>query len=328
MKPLTDLRKRATFRYTIFGAFFGLTFPILALIFSFIFQQLPFTIASVIQLHTEQPLHWIIDTAPFFLGFMAGIAGNRQDKLTQANQELEDRVASRTAELTKANEALRVRAAHLETIASLSQKISNIFDKNELISTVVEQIQATLGFYHAHIYLFDATGETLIMAGGSGEIGAKLLADGHKIARTKGLVGRAARQNQAVVAPDVSREPGWLPNPLLPDTKSEIALPISLGEKVLGVLDVQHHTIGALSDDDAGLLQLIANQMAVVLQNVAIYEQVRRQAEQESIINAISEKIQSAADIETVLRTAASELGRALNAQRATVILGQPAAAD
>jgi putative methionine-R-sulfoxide reductase with GAF domain len=228
-------------------------------------------------------------------------------QIQQTLANLEQRVADRTRAL--------------ELSAEVSRRLSTILDQRRLIIEVVEQLQSTFNYYHVHIYLYDEAREYLIMAGGSGEVGQILLERGHKIPHGRGLVGRAAETQTAVLVPDVTQEPAWLPNPLLPETRSEVAVPILVGETVLGVLDVQQTVVWALQQNDADLLQSIANQVAIALQNARAYAQTQRQLDREALIGAISQKILAATTIQEALQVAARELGRAVGAPYTSVKL-------
>lgn len=308
-------------RHAVYGAMFGFVFPVIATLVDIWVRGLPLHPFSALFVQSTQPLHWIIDSAPLVLGLTGAIIGHRQQALEQMNRDLAQAVSVQTQELASANKALRSRASQMELIVRVVRRVSAILDRRELIGSVVDIIGETLNYYHVHVYLFDEQRRFLVLNAGTGEAGLKMALQGHRIPVGKGLVGRAAESNLPVVVPDVSQDRGWLPNPLLPDTRAEVAVPIRRGEHVMGVLDVQHDVTGGLGGNDAEVLQIIADQIAVALENAHYYEQVQRRVEQEVLLNSITQKIQDTSDIDDALRVAVRELGWALSGKGASVRL-------
>lgn len=243
------------------------------------------------------------------LGELAAGFNTMADRLQRYYAELEERVAERTIAL--------------HTSIEVSRRLSTILERSELVSEVVKQVQDAFGYYHAHIYLLDEEQQNLVMAGGTGVPAQKMLASGHRLRPGQGLVGRAAEEREVVLEPNVAEAPGWLPNPLLPETKAEVAVPIIVGDEVVGVIDVQHDVVDGLGESDAELLELIASQVAVALQNARLVGEMKERAEQATMISAIGQKIQRALTVEEVLRVAAQELGQAFAVESASVQLSR-----
>lgn len=236
----------------------------------------------------------------------------RARELTRALDVERTQLEQRVAERTRA----------LEASATISRQLSTILDRARLVREVVEQLRVAFAYYHVHVFLWDEASGMLKMAGGTGEAGQAMLVMGHAIAPDQGLVGLAFTTNRPVVVPDVESEPRWLPNRLLPGTRSEIAVPINYGDEVLGVLDAQDSEANGLGPADSQLLQTIAGQLAVALRNARLVAQIQHEAEQAALINTINQKIAQTIDMDGAIRVALAELSRALEAERATVRLG------
>ncbi len=196
------------------------------------------------------------------ISYMAKSFNIMTARLRELIGSLEDQVATRTAQL--------------ETVLKVNQQLTTILDVDELMAQVVELSKATFNYYHAHIYLLDETETLLIMRAGTGQAGRQMKEQGHYIplAAEQSLVARAARSKRPILVSNVKQEPDWLPNPLLPETKSELAIPITFGAKgaVIGVLDVQQNQVGGLTRDDAQLLTSLAHQIAIAVRNAKLYQ--------------------------------------------------------
>jgi GAF domain-containing protein/HAMP domain-containing protein len=181
---------------------------------------------------------------------------------------LEQRVADRTRDLA--------------TVAEVSTATSTILETKRLLQEVVDLTKERFHFYHSHIYLLDDAGSNLVLASGAGEPGRLMVAEGRSIPfdREQSLVARAARERNGVTVNDVTQAPDFLPNPLLPDTRSELAVPMIVGDKVIGVFDVQSDQIGRFTEADINIQTTLASQVAVALQNVRQYEDAQRTSAQ------------------------------------------------
>jgi PAS domain S-box-containing protein len=165
------------------------------------------------------------------------------------------------------------RASELETVARVSATTSSVLDPDQLLQTVVDLTKERFGLYHAHIYVYEESWNTLLLAAGAGEVGRKLVAEEHAIPLSieQSLVARAAHERKAIIVNDVNSEPGFLPNPLLPETRAEMAIPMMVGDKLLGVFDVQSDKEAGFSDEDASVYVTLASQVGVALQNARLY---------------------------------------------------------
>jgi PAS domain S-box-containing protein len=177
-----------------------------------------------------------------------------------------------------AEQDLAKRALELETVTQLSTTAARLADPQALLQTMVDSVKQAFGLYHAHIYLMDEIGQKLVLTAGAGAVGEQMVARRFSIPldRERSLVARAARTRQGAIVNDVTQEPDFLPNPLLPQTRAELSVPLIVGDEVLGVLDVQHDQPGHFTEADADIQTILASQIAIALSNA----RARQQSEQ------------------------------------------------
>jgi PAS domain S-box-containing protein len=176
----------------------------------------------------------------------------------------------------KASEAIMAkRARELQAVAEVGTAVSTTLDLETIMQRVVDLAKSRFKLYHTHIYLLDDNNRTLTLAAGAGEVGRQMVAQGWQISmnRENSLVARAARSREGEIANDVRSEIGFLPNPLLPDTRSELAAPIIVGDKLLGVWDVQAAIPDYFTDEDVLIQATLATQLGVAMQNARSFAQ-------------------------------------------------------
>jgi len=203
-------------------------------------------------------------------------ASNRELQATQAS--LEERVTDRTKALA--------------TVAEVGTATATILEIDKLLQNVVDISKDRFDLYHAHIYLLDEAGENLVLASGAGEPGRQMMAKGLSIPlnREQSLVARAAREQKGVTVNDVTQAPEFLPNPLLPNTRSELAVPMIAGGKLIGVFDVQSDVVGRFTDSDINIQTTLAAQVATSIQNARQVQQtIATAAELTGFQGAVSE---------------------------------------
>lgn len=197
-------------------------------------------------------------------------------------QLLDQALSSMTGQLKESIENLEHRVAErtrvLSSVAEVSTAASTILETDRLLQKVVDLSKERFGFYHAHIYLLNEAGDTLVLASGAGEPGRQMVAKGHAIPldRERSLVARAAREKKGVTVNDVTQAPDFLANTLLPKTRSELAVPMMVGEQVIGVFDVQSEVAGRFTDADIAVQTTLASQVASAVQNARSYTEIQR----------------------------------------------------
>lgn len=268
-------------RYTLAGAAFGCLFPIVSSFMWVFLNDLPLTFTNLLRAQVNNPLQWMIDSAPLFLGLFASFAGARQDHTVVLNRELESRLQERSRlinELEGLRHKLELQVGkqinQLRTTAQVASDIVRHKDLQAVLDGVARSISERLGYYHAGIFLLDEAHEFAVLRAASSKGGQAMLAREHRLRIGQvGMVGYAAEKGQPRVAHDVGQDAAFFNNPDLPATRSEVALPLKVGERIIGVLDIQSVKMGDFSPDDLAVLQTMADQVSLVIENARLAQE-------------------------------------------------------
>lgn len=165
----------------------------------------------------------------------------------------------------------------LQTVAEVGTVITSQQDPQQLLQTVVDLTKTQFNFYHAHIYLYDEMIGALVLSAGAGEIGRQMVSESRQIplSTPRSLVARSARERKGLVVANVKTDPSFLAHPLLPDTRSEMAVPLVVGKRLIGVIDIQSSEEDGFTPEDVNIQTTLASQIAVALQNAEQYEQTQ-----------------------------------------------------
>ncbi len=195
------------------------------------------------------------------IGVLAATFNNMASQLRNMIEALERRVAERTKDLEIASEVGR----------AITEKIANQY---EMMAEAVEIIRSKFNLYYTQIYLVDPSGRSLVLKAGTGEEGIQLMRRSHSLPIGLGSInGRAASEKRAVIIEDTEKSAGFLSNPLLPLTRSEMAVPLMVAGQVVGVLDLQSEQPGALNETNLPAFTALAGQLAVAIQNASLFTQ-------------------------------------------------------
>jgi GAF domain-containing protein/HAMP domain-containing protein len=201
------------------------------------------------------------------IGKLAMTFNSMTARLRELVGSLEQRVADRT-------QALERRAVQLQAAADVGSTAARLRDLPELMRQVTRLISQRFGFYHVGIFLLDERGEYAVLRAANSEGGQGMLARGHKLKVGQvGIVGYVTGTGQARIALNVGEDSAFFNNPDLPTTQSEMALPLIVGGKILGALDIQSSQAAAFSQEDISTLKVLADQIAIAIENARLFSE-------------------------------------------------------
>ncbi len=196
----------------------------------------------------------------------------------------------------------------------INQGLVVSLDPQELLKDVVNLLQKNFGYYHVQIYVVEPETGDIVLREGSSEIGKKLKEAGRRLRAGDGIVGYAAETGEPFFTNDVDKVHFFVRDPFLPDTKSELAVPVKIGGHVLGVLDIQQVPPGYLSQRDIQLVSAVADQLAVALQKANLYEELQISLQQEKAIRTQLVQNERLAVMGRLLASVSHELNNPLQA--------------
>lgn len=198
-------------------------------------------------------------------------------ELKEITQNLEKRIKERTQDLENTNTINEKRARQFEAITRISSAIASVQNLQELLPRISEVISQQFGFYHAGIFLTDASKQYAILSAANSEGGRKMIRRNHQLKiGEQGIVGYVTQTGKPRIALDVGEDANYFTNPELPSTHSEMALPLKAGNETIGALDIQSTEVGAFTDEDFKTLSALADQVSLAIQNARLFGQTQK----------------------------------------------------
>ncbi|HLO17262.1 MAG TPA: GAF domain-containing protein [Anaerolineales bacterium] len=213
-------------------------------------------------------------------------------------------------------------AIQFETTAEIARDISSSLELDELLQKAVELIKSRFDFYHAGIFLKDLPGEFVVIREATGEAGAQMKRSGHKLSiGSKSVVGFVASKGEPLIVNDTARDATYYANPLLPETRAEAAIPLKVGDRIVGVLDVQSNQAYAFSDENLRTLQILADQLAIAVVNTELFAETQEHLAQHRLLHHITTTAASGTTLREALQSAVDGLQVTLGGDRVSILL-------
>ncbi|HKJ39380.1 MAG TPA: GAF domain-containing protein [Anaerolineales bacterium] len=226
------------------------------------------------------------------IGTLAKTFNSMTSQLQDTLGGLERRVAERTADVELERLLSERRAQELQSISEISRAISTEQRLDILLPLISRLVSERFDFYHAGIFFIDDTGRFAYLQAANSEGGQNMLARGHRLEVGKGLVGTVAKTGKPRIVLDVGADAAYFDNPDLPETRSEMALPLNIRGKTIGVLDVQSTKPGAFTENDASTLGILGDQVAIAIENARLFGQTQQAREEaEALYSQIQQQV-------------------------------------
>ena len=213
-------------------------------------------------------------------------------------------------------------ALQFETAAQIARDISSSLNLDELLKKAVDLIRARFNFYHAGVFLKDAAGEFVVIREATGDAGLQMKRAGHKLGvGSKSVVGYVSGNGEVLVVNDTTRDATYYPNPLLPETRAEAAIPLKLADRIVGVLDVQSKQAYSFAEESLRTLQILADQLAIAVVNTELFAETQEHLAQHRLLHHITTTAASGTTLNEALQSAVNGLQVTLGGDRVSIML-------
>ncbi|MEW5941241.1 MAG: GAF domain-containing protein, partial [Chloroflexota bacterium] len=211
------------------------------------------------------------------VGLLTNTLATMTKNLRATINATEQRVVERTAELRQAVSESEKRAQELKTISEVARAVSTEIELENLLNLVTYLVSERFGFYHVGVFLIDTVTKYAVLRAANSPGGKRMLERGHKLeVGQEGIVGYVTGAGEPRIALDVGEDAVYFNNPDLPNTRSEMALPLKLRGRIIGALDVQSTEPNAFSANDVGTLGVLADQVAIAIDNARLFAETQR----------------------------------------------------
>jgi signal transduction histidine kinase len=223
----------------------------------------------------------------------------------------------------------RAYSNQLRLAAEVSRAATTILDRDQLIVEVVELIRSSFNLYYVGLFLVDEATNTAVLRAGTGEAGSLQMALNHsqKIGGNS-MIGTAVATGKARVEQNVQKATNFKSNPLLPETKAELALPLKAGHKIIGALTVQSKQQGAFASETVTVLQSLADQLAIAIENADLFARTEQNLAETNQLYAASRRIGQATSAYEIYKTLVDFVQTAKIADVIQIIIADPKAPD
>lgn len=219
-------------------------------------------------------------------------------------------------------EEAHIQIDKLQAATEIARDISSALNLDELLLKAINLIRDRFNFYHASIFLIDPGEHSAVIREATGEAGAQLKRIGHKLAvGSKSIVGFVAGKGEPLVVNDIKNDATHLPNPILPDTRAEAAIPLKIGERILGVLDVQSTIPYSFNSYDISIFQTLADQLSIAVHNSELFGEIQEHLSQHRLLHHITTSAASGTTLEEALNSAVKGLQVTLGGDRVSILL-------